>query len=221
MALQVIEGNAVVVARQFNPTVTSQHWLVKTGLLADGDPGKDFVFTPLFSHFTNDEFDFLLVPERLQIAPLVEADKQQGLLIDRVGKLIKAVPHTPFVAVGLNFTVQIVPEHVDVIALTRRCFFVSGSPLHEEFDAPDARFGGYFSRDVLGMRLKLDVKPARGIRPGWEDERHFVNMDFNYQYDIKPEEDPVAQIVDCLSKWNEARSQVLRIADILTERDRP
>ncbi len=210
---------AVIVAQQFNPSVASQKWLHDIGLLTMADLERPFAFTPAFAQFSGPDFDFLLLPERLQFTLLGDSSGQKDVLLDKVAKFVREVPHTPFTALGLNLTYQIVPAHGDTTRITRRLFFVPGSPLHAEFDDDGARFGGYMSRDVLGCRLKLAVRPA--IEPLKEGgpPKHFVLMDFNFHHDLTPGGDAAETIVKNLEKWDDVRAHADRIARIVLARD--
>src|SRR5437899_1423114 len=104
MGLTLVGSNAVVVARQFNPSVLSQIWLVETGILQTTDFGGEFAFTPLFSQVTTKDFTLLVIPERLQFVPTVDENRQRAFIIEKVGAIVKALPHTPYTAMGMNFT---------------------------------------------------------------------------------------------------------------------
>lgn len=223
MSVRLVTTNAVVVAKQFNPTVASQAWLVDIGVLPKAEATEDFAFTPLFAQVTVEDFALLLVPERLQFIPRVEPERQRALIADKVGRFVRAVPHTPFSAVGMNFQYQLVPDHTDVRHLTRRLFFVPGSRLHQAFDVPDARFGAYLSRDVMGCRLKMDVKPIAGTEPGAEPNRelrHGVMIDFNFHHDVTPGTHAAEEVVSTFGKWDEARSMAEGLMETVAEEDR-
>lgn len=220
MSIGPATAAAVVVAQQFNPSVASQKWLYDIGLLTQADLERPFAFTPAFAQFTGAEFSFLLLPERLQFTMLGEPAGQREILIDKLARFVREVPHTPFTALGLNLTYQIVPTAGDTTQITRRLFFVPGSPLHAEFDDDGARFGGYMSRDVLGCRLKLAVRPA--IEPLVEGgpPKHFVAMDFNFHHDLTQGGDAAETIVKNLEKWDDVRDLADRIVRIVLAKDK-
>lgn len=218
MSVQETEPAAVVVAQQFNPTVVSQKWLEEIELLRPGEIKGDFAFTSAFTQFATDQFRFLLIPDRVSIGLLVPPDQQQALLLERLAKLVQYVPHTPYTGLGLNFTFQVDPDDGDTARYTRGLFFDPGRPLCKAFDAPDARFGGYFSRSALGGRVKLNVKPAMAkLEKG--AERHFVVLEVNLHYDIEIEKGAADRIVKYLENWDAARSLAEELVETITARD--
>jgi hypothetical protein len=213
-------ASAVVVAHQFNPSVASQKWLEENGLLRPADLEAPFAFTNAFSKFQTKDFDFLLLPDRLQFNLLAEPPYQKALVMEKVGSFVRAVPHTPYKALGLNFTYQVLSADGDTCALTRRLFFVPGGVLHEQFNDPGARFGGYMSRDMFDGRLKLTVRPTlESDKPGGPGV-HYVLMEFNFHRDIVAGPKAVSQITEHLERWDDAREIARGIVDAVIAEDR-
>jgi hypothetical protein len=104
---------------------------------------------------------------------------------------------------GLNFTWHLTPEGGDVAALSRRLFFTAGRPLFRDFDAPDASLGAYLSRDLLGFRLKLDVKPVTVTPPAAAAEQR-LQLLYNFHADLPEGEEAVERIQQHLQRWGEA-----------------
>lgn len=219
MTLKLVSANAVVTARLFNPSVFSQIWLVQNGIAREADFKDDFAFTPAFAQVNTEAFVLLILQERLQFIPRVEETKQQELILDKVGRIVRALPHTPFQALGMNFSFSFVPR-TDVREFTRSMFFVPGSPIHTEFDTQDARFGGYLSKDVLGCRLKCEVKPALAKLEADSPEVHCLAMEFNYHLDLKPCPESADEIYAMLGQWNNAFALAWRLAQKIAERDK-
>jgi hypothetical protein len=219
MSFRLMEPNAIVVARQFNPSIVSQMWLVNTGIVPDGGFGDEFAFTPVFAQVVTEQFALQIIPERLQFTPKVPVNEQKSLVTEKVGKFVRALPHTPYAAVGLNFSFHLVPDQIDVRDLTRSLFFVPDSPIHKAFDAPDAQFGGYVSRDALGCRFKLDVKPCT-LKPASGGEQQFVALDFNFHRDIAPGPTAAEDVVKLLERWDEAKAIACEVVQSVAQRDR-
>lgn len=216
----LVDANVVVIARQFNPTVTNPVWLVKHGLVREDEIGEGCAFTNVFSQVVTEEMIFVLTPDQLQFTPRGEPERKQELAIAKVGEFVKLIPHTPFIAAGLNFNYQLFPENIGVQELCRSLFFVQDSQLHAIFDTEDARFGGYLSKDVLGCRLKLDVKPAYVQASNEPEASHFIQFHFNYHMELLKEQAPVEKITSMLSKWNEASRLCETISDVILKRDK-
>jgi len=218
--IRLVEANSVVIARQFNPSVANPLWLVKHGLIREDELGEESAFTNVFAQIVTKEMVMVLTAEQLMFNPLGEPASKQEKAIEKVGKFVELIPHTPYVAVGVNFNYHLVPEKIGIPELTRSLFFVGDSPLHSVFNTPDSRFGGYLSKDVLGCRLKLDVKPAFGQLIDEPQAKHFILMNFNFHADLATENDPVRKIKEVLSKWNEASELSKTIVDAVSAKDK-
>jgi len=220
MGLRLVDSNAVVVAKHFNPSIFSQVWLTKLGLL-DGDGLEgNFVFTNVLAHGRTRDFVFTVTPDQLQFHGTSDDDTKGELLAEKVGKIVRELPHTPFTAIGLNFLWQLEPERVDVQTISRRLFFVQGGRLHRAFDAPDAQFGAYMSRDVLGCRLKLEIKPVAILKDDPEKNVALL-LGFNFHLDLPPAKSPVEAITDMINEWGPASLVAAEIARGVAEEDRP
>ncbi len=210
MSTELVDANVVVAARQFNPSVLSQLWLVRRGLVGEEDFREGCIFADAIAQVNTDEFSLLVVPPRAQFTTSVPRDQQQRLIVEKMGGLVHALPETPYRAVGINLTWQLVPENEDIGAVCHRLAFVPQSPVHELFESPDARFGSYLSKDSLGCRLKLDMRPAIAEVAGREPQ-DIILLAFNYHRDIAAEEEPLPIIDQLLRKWDEAVEETTRI----------
>jgi hypothetical protein len=209
------DSAAVVVAQQFNPSVVSQRWLEDLGLLKADDLVKEpFAFTSAFTQFSTREYSFFLIPERLLFGLRVPAEEQKSLLMGKFARFIKSVPHTPYTGLGLNFSYKIQPDDGDTCTATRSLFFRGDSQLYREFDAPDARFGAYFSRDVFGCRLKLDVRPAV-VAANEGEVMHLLQMEFNFHHEITSGTDAADAIIRHLDNWDEAREYAAKLVKMI------
>ncbi|MHB1424084.1 MAG: hypothetical protein ACYC3I_12980 [Gemmataceae bacterium] len=209
-------GSAVVaVAQQFNPSVISQLWLVQNGLVGGDEFQPGCIFTDMIVQVRSRQFHMLVVPEQLQFVPNVPAGEEQGLIVDKVGTIVRTLPHTPFRALGLNFNWLLVPPDGDVARLTRQLFFREGPALYRHFATGDAHFGAYLSKDSLGFRLKLDVKPTLVLDENRPQGR--VLFAFNFHADLR--EDAAQQIDAHLLRWNDARREVELLLDSVEPRE--
>ena len=82
------------------------------------------------------------------------------------------------------------------------------SALHSLFDVKDARFGGYFSKDFLGTRLKLDIKPVI------KKELEAFQAAINFHVDLT-EGDPVKLALGSLKNWSALRKYSEEVSDII------
>jgi hypothetical protein len=212
MPYQLAGSNVVVAAHHFNPSVFSQIWLARTGILREEDISPGFLFSDQVTNAESHEFGLLVVPPQLQFVPKVSSEKQAALISEKVGAIVEALPHTPYTAIGLNFFWHAEAESDGVPALTRRLFFVAEKPICEFFNTDDSRFGAYFSKDVLGCRLKLDIKPITLETPQGKTE--CLQFAFNFHLDIPQENGGAIRLIrDQLGRWDEARGQSGRIVE--------
>jgi len=203
MSSHLVGWNVVVVARQFNPSVMSQIWLVKNGMMTEADFADNFLFSDSLVQIQNPDFNLIFSPEQLQFQPKGEKAQEQHLIEEKVGAIVRKLPETPYAGVGLNFFWHITPDLSGVRDLSRKLFFRSDSDLYREFDSEDAKFGSYLSKDFMGCRLKLDIKPIQVTIKGTEKESIVFN--FNYHLDLAESEDAIEQICSMLGKWDEAK----------------
>ncbi len=205
---------AVVVAHQFNPSIVSQAWLMKHGVLdKDGTIQDGSIFTDLLVQVRSSEFHMLLLPEQMQFVPVAPPEEQQKLLLEKVGTIIRELPHTPYRAVGLNFNWHLAPEDGDISRLTRELFCVADRPLYQRFGSSDARFGAYLSKDFAGFRLKLDIKPINTPLPG--PPEHRLQFAFNFHCDLGEEPSPL--LLAQLGRWDEVRQEAQGVIEAIRQ----
>jgi hypothetical protein len=205
----------VVVAHQFNPSVFSQTWLVRNELLAEADFMPGSVFTDLIVQVHSRQFNMLVISEQLQFFPDVARAEEQALIVDKMSRIVRTLPHTPFKALGLNFCWHLQPREGDIGRTTRGLFYRDRNPLYQQFAADDAHFGGYLSKNVFGFRLKLDVKPILIATTGGQPEGR-VQFSFNFHVDL--DDNGAQQITEHLVRWNEVRQEAERIIDSVEPR---
>jgi hypothetical protein len=202
MGLQLANANTVIVARHFNPSVVNQLWLVENQLVGRDEFRPGCVFSDMLVNVTTQRFLLFVVPEQLQFTPLGDAEGHRQLAVETVGRLVETLPHTPYAAIGLNFTWHLRPEQADLAALSRSMFFVDQRALFQAFDSEDARFGGYLSKNALGCRMKLDVKPVIAQLPD-DKKLELMQFVFNFHLDVSEQRTAVALIQGLLDKWNQ------------------
>ena len=195
-------SNAVIVAHQFNPSVVNQLWLVDNGIVARDEFQEGCVFSDMVVNVNAKDFSLFVSPEQLQFAPKVAEGVEDSVVQNSLGRFVRAVPHTPFAGLGLNFVWGVSDE--DIVTLSRKLFFRPDEPLYKAFDSDNARFGSYMSKDFSGGRLKLDIKPItlKLIETGESIER--IQFAFNFHFDIAPGGHGAEQICDFLKNWNAA-----------------
>lgn len=197
--VELVSENVVVLANQFNLSIMNQHWLIENCIITQDDLQDGYTFTPVFALAKTKFFQLTLVPERLQIDLNPKTEKKIELIKSKIGTIVDKLPHTPFTALGFNFDYFLTTEDSSVEKYTRLLFFKPDSPLSSQFDEDNAKFGGYFSKDVSGFRLKLDIKP---ISIKSKDKiMDKIQLAFNFHLDLVGN-DKSKTILKYLAKWD-------------------
>lgn len=214
MEARNVQSNVVVVARQFNPAIFDKFWLVNNNVIAEEDFKDNCMFTPMVSQIFSANFNLLVLPDQLQFAPVPGTENAGDLVVSKVGAIVEKLPHTPYIAAGLNFIWHIDSEPQEFGSFSRFLFYKEDNPLYHEFNSEDARFGAYFSKNILGCRLRLDIKPV--IQKGKTGEEERLQFSFNYHRDLSSDK-KVNEILDLLDNWNEAEALVTKTVNSVIE----
>lgn len=210
MPVEFAGANVVVTARQFNPSILSQMWLARHEIIAQDAPTAGCLFSEAVVLVNNEQFNLLVVPPQLQLTPSANPHDEAELIARVAGGIVGNLPETPYQAVGLNFQWFLWSDNRSMNDITRALFFEATRPTYRRFDSGDAKFGGYFSKDVFGCRLKLDVKPTMVEKEGQKLER--LLFAFNYHLDAAGE-GAATTIVEHLGRWNAARQEADQIVN--------
>ena len=199
--VELIDSNIVIIAHEFNLSVINSIWLFKNNIFTEEElQGRPSL--PVFVEAQSKDFNFKIVPERLQFSISPKCDNASHLISSKVAKIINELPHTPYTAAGFNFTYHIFSKDMDIATLTRSLFCQHGSKLFSDFNTDDARFGGYFSKNIIGARLRLDAKPVTFQKQDKEEER--LQLAYNFHITLSPQDDS-SIILDFLEKWDKAK----------------
>jgi hypothetical protein len=211
--------NALITANSFNPSVFRETWLVAKGFLLDSDLLPGFVFSDQVAHVQSQRFGLLVVPQQLQFVPGNRASARQ-LVTDMLARLVRELPHTPFLGVGVNFVWHLQPDGESMAEATRRLFAANAvSAIFQEFGASDAHFGAYMSKDIGGARLRLTINPKRvkmsvaNQPPSMHD---MIECSFNFHRDAEGD-NAVHTIAGHLERWAEYDETSERFARIIAE----
>jgi len=216
MEIERVNENVVVTAEQFNPSILGQLWLVRNNLVAEDGFEEGCLFADTVAHIRARDFDLLVVPQRAQLTPKVDSDRQQDVICDKIGTLVSRLPETPYRALGFNLIRHIAPDGESIEDLCRRLFYTESSPVHKFFNVEDGRFGSYLSKNTLGFRLKLTAVPVVVESPG-KEARHVISFTFNYHYGLPGDVDRVAKINEMLGRWNDAVAESTQIVSSVAE----
>ena len=203
-----VADNVVVVARSFNPTILSQVWFVRHGIIEENEFAQTCVFSPFVVDARTKAFQLLVTPDRLQLTFRPDADRAATIRAV-LQRIVQLLPHTPYVAVGFNVQYEIVPEATTYAAKLRKAMLVPEGPLAEHFREPDARFGSHLAKQVGEMRMTMEVKPARRNEQAGAPE--VVSLAFNFHRDLNSD-DKATVLVAALGSWDQAMLEAQTIA---------
>lgn len=199
--IELVDCNTVIVANNFNISLINIVWLFKNEIFTEEELKGATSIPVMLEIQSPDNFKFNLVADRLQFSVNPTQEDKAGIIIEKVGKLVETLPHTPYSAVGLNFVYHVTPANT-IEDLGRSLFFNNNSNLHKAFDNDNSRLGGYFSTDKLGGRLRLDIKP---ITINFPNKKPVEKMQFSYNFNFAiDQENGVKKITQIFQKWDEA-----------------
>lgn len=220
MRFELLDENVVVPANTFNPSVVGQAWLLRNEIVSEDDLRTGFLFNEVFSQVQTDRFELSIMQPRLQFKPKGAEEEKQALVIEKVGKIVRLLPHTPYVACGFNFVWHLVPDERDesIPAFSRRLFY-RDNVFFTAFDRGTPRYGTYISCDTLDCRLKMDVKPLTMVAlvPGERDrEFEVLQFAFNYHLDVNDHPEAAAENIQAmLHRWGEAKQLTIDLLEPL------
>lgn len=216
--IEPVTGSIVLTAENFNPSIFSQLWFVQEGLFAAGDFQGPSMSTPDLAQHVIGKMRVLVIPPKLDFSFPPDDELSGQKACETVRKVSELLPHTPFQALGLNCIYSVRFESVaDVPGITGRLFFPSDSPLRSEFASGDSRFGGYFSKDIFGARLRLDIKPGR--QDGESSDKQLLTVNFNLHTGLQlPDKVKRLQAIsERLEHWSAYHAKCLAIVETISK----
>ena len=221
----VVENlSVVIVAKDFNLSIFKPFWLVKNNIFRESELQGNIVITPPAVQIPADRYQFLLLPDRLQLSMQREYPDAESDISRIVGGVVKTLPQTPYTAIGLNFNYLVAPEGDDIFGSWNRKFFASA--LSAEIQSPEetnARFGSYVSFDALGTRLKINISPVKAppnvenLSKSWQAGQELMRVHLNFHSDVVDGESPAESVLGQIGKWPEALALSRRITENITE----
>jgi hypothetical protein len=205
--------NIVVTADQVNPAIFGEHWLITKGIVGDGTLVGNKVFTPMFAQARTATFEILVVPERIHVGA-IQAGGETDDLESAIGKIIRALPETPYKAMGINFQWHLQMDAERVPEFSRQNFLREKSLLLGPAGAGDGIVGARVIRSAFGGILNLKIDPTfHGDITG--KPTGFL-IDCNYHFDVHGD-DRIAKAESALNYRKQAHKDAKRIAESLEQ----
>lgn len=202
----------ILTAQSFNPSIFTETWLQTNGVLDTSKLVGVRVFSAEVSQFQTSEVQVVVVPPQLQIT---FSDKAADVELPRsiAARVVELLPHTPYQAMGINFTYYVSqPAEQEFVAYDRALLGTGEYALLHEFSAADARFGRYFSKGFGSARLRLDIKP---VKTGPKNADMFA-FAFNFHHDLAGIEQSARakSLVKFIGTWNSLREYAEKLTEM-------
>lgn len=204
--LTLNDSGAVLVAKSLNISIFQQVWLIEHGVINKDEFSENTFFSPMAVNVPTPTFDFLVVPDRIQVTMKSNFDNAGELFTRTIGKIVATLPHTPLTALGLNFNyILSLEDHQKFESACRKIILCDTNPLSAEFDSEDSRFGVYASKDCFDGRLKLDIKPIK------KESQESLLLNFNFHHETpKPD-----NVTNALGGWPDKYNYAQKISNMI------
>ncbi len=183
-------ANIVIVANTHNPSIVSKEWAMEKGMITGSV--INFIHTPTLSVIETNDLNIILDPERLQILA------KNVNTIDMLPKIaeiyIRNLPEIPYVAIGLNFTYQIIGGRIENV-------IVPSEKLKEVL--PECNLGAIIIFSYEKFIVTMTLRPA--------DDKIVAN--FNFHSNIRKSQ----EALDRLKHYEEAKGKSKSILEVLFE----
>lgn len=201
----------VLTAQSFNPSIFSETWMDKNGILAADSLEGIRIFSPEIAQFQTKEFRVLVTPPKMQIMFQIhnihgDFEVQRNIAI----RTIELLPHTPYQALGLNFDFFVsFPDEENFNSYNRALLGTGDYQLLKEFSSADAKFGRYFSKNYGEARLKLDIKPVKG----GPQNKDLLQFSFNFHHDVAQFDlsERAKKLIEFVRGWSSLREYSERL----------
>lgn len=210
MSIHFEHSSVVLIANNVNVSIFRPLWMARNAILREDELAGELLISPVTVHVPTPNFELDVLPDRVQwkcSQPYAEAQADVQRIL---GGIARMLPHTPYKAVGLNFAYLLTsPPGVSFDEFDARLFASPCTHAVEALPGGNARYGAYFSIDVLDMRLKVDLKPTRlAVNLGQPEALVPMGTElmrglFNFHRDLK--EDPIPDLERSLQNWERAR----------------
>lgn len=199
MAFELAGRNCLVVG-EFNQAIVRPNWLVKNGIMKDGEVQHVLSDHPsLMRTFRFGGYEWHIGADRLSLNATVPTEGDPGAVLSR---LLEVLPHTPVSGLGQNFLFQsptvseaLIP-HLGKLSPDR----FARKFEHEAALSSQAIFS-LPTRDEYRLQIKVIVEP----------DKHTI--DLNFHFAVKDAE----AAIQAAKRSEEFRSTAERVIEALTE----
>lgn len=194
MQPDLVSSNVVLIAAQFNPSLITPLWLTKFGIVREEELQPEGIYTPAIVQFRTAVLELTALPDRVTVGFL--SFQLHKRAIEQVKKLVKIVPHTPYIALGCNFLFRVAAPSPERLAeLSHERFYTPSAGIFDAVPAEGRMLGGsaYWLLDQGRGRGRVEVKP---------EGTHFL-LSFNFHFDVKESAEPAVVICTTLDHFDD------------------
>ncbi len=184
---KIVLRRNVVVNGRFNPVSFDKYFFIKNQIISESDFDSmkhQPVFNAVNVHVSTDKYELVITPNQI----VIHGTNLDSNDID-LGSKLKAVldlsDSSDFAAFGANFEWMLQLSGEKEVHKTSKAFFFNETTtmIGDYFNSEDAQFGFYASKNILGVRLKLNVKPIQGTFHGDDELKDGLHYAFNFHCD--------------------------------------
>lgn len=208
---KILQGQSVIfLAKNFNPSILSSHWLIKNNIVKEEDiiKGASF-FTPNVINLTTEKFELIVDNERLQLSTKGDEAVFEDIIVNVLMKLVTLLPETPYRAMGINFLWEGLGDKEELLEIDRT-LINDKLPAKSLFQGNDEVFGISMSKQFLGSELNFDIKPYNFYKNSKDFRLRFI---FNYHIDIDGVENKADKVLEALKNMMQFKTESKKIVD--------
>lgn len=187
MTTELAEIAVVMVGENIAVAQFDQRWMTQHGILLDVDKEPGF-FTPFAVQQRTSQYELLVMPNRIQLAPTptTDLDKACELLNKGASALLEADDNMlPLTAIGINLGFIVYGAADENLRKANSSLLSLDSGIPSLFDTADSRFGVTARKLLDGLQVNLDLQPI--LRSDKAAEGFLAKL--NYHRDVKSKEE--------------------------------
>lgn len=208
----------VLVVHNINVQVLSQEWMLKKGIFSEQELLRSStIFTDTVIQISTPKCELVITGNRFQLRVQKKTDCKEG--VERIKKILAALPDFPFSAVGINFEWSVSPLK-DIHKATVKNFLPASAKTAwaKEFGADSsAIIGASFYRKFQESFMTLKIHPDVSNVIANSEEKNPCEMLLNFNFHLKVEKSPQKTIEAYLKTWEDKYAEADRLTKLFLE----
>lgn len=211
----LVQTSIVILAESHNPSIVQPTFLKTEGIVPDswGEP-KEAIVTPPFASITYDHVQIVVEANRLQIRSALPHTIGAAEIAGAAQRYVKALPKTPYRAVGINFGGFSEQPDPGPAIVDR---YVSEGPWKSEELQPTAA-EVTLSYSLEGADLKIRISIAQVKLAGMTTTQTGVGFDGNFHLAME-QGAPMTSALKALESVNNRAQQYSKVVEKILGED--